>query len=58
MKIKRALGIMSGSCLDGVDDAHAAFVRLDYLRPRGRPTNIPGTTGAGRAVLLGQITEQ
>ena len=34
----------------------AAFALLAYLRVRNRPGNIPETTGAKRAVLLGQIT--
>jgi anhydro-N-acetylmuramic acid kinase len=35
----------------------AAFALLAWLRMRGRPGNLPETTGANRAVLLGQITE-
>jgi anhydro-N-acetylmuramic acid kinase len=34
----------------------AAFALLAYLRIRNRAGNIPETTGADRAVLLGQIT--
>ena len=34
----------------------AAFALLAYLRIRNRAANIPETTGADRAVLLGQIT--
>jgi anhydro-N-acetylmuramic acid kinase len=35
----------------------AAFAWLAYLRWIGRPGNIPETTGAKRAVLLGQLSE-
>jgi len=35
----------------------AAFAWLAYLRTTGRSGNLPGTTGARRPVLLGQITE-
>jgi anhydro-N-acetylmuramic acid kinase len=35
----------------------AAFALLASLRLEGRPGNLPGTTGAGRAVLCGQVTE-
>lgn len=35
----------------------AAFALLAYQRIKGKPGNIPSTTGAKRAVLLGQITE-
>jgi len=34
----------------------AAFALLAWLRVEGKPGNIPETTGASRAVLLGQIT--
>lgn len=34
----------------------AAFAWLAWLRLQGRPGNLPGTTGARRAVLLGQIS--
>lgn len=34
----------------------AAFALLAYLRFHNLPGNLPATTGAGRAVLLGQIT--
>ena len=34
----------------------AAFALLAWLRLKGKPGNIPETTGAARAVLLGQIT--
>ena len=34
----------------------AAFALLAYLRFQNQPGNIPSTTGARRAVLLGQIT--
>ncbi len=34
----------------------AAFALLAWLRVEGKPGNIPQTTGASRAVLLGQIT--
>jgi len=33
----------------------AAFALLAWLRVEGKPGNIPETTGASRAVLLGQI---
>ena len=35
----------------------AAFALLAYYRIRKRSANIPSTTGARRAVLLGQISE-
>lgn len=35
----------------------AAFALLAWLRLQNRPGNLPRTTGAGRPVLLGQITE-
>lgn len=35
----------------------AAFALLAWLRVKGKPGNIPETTGAARAVLLGQVTE-
>jgi anhydro-N-acetylmuramic acid kinase len=35
----------------------AAFALLAWLRMNRRPGNLPQTTGANRAVLLGQITE-
>ncbi len=35
----------------------AAFALLAWLRVNGRPGNLPQTTGASRAVLLGQISE-
>jgi len=35
----------------------AAFALLAYYRWKRKPANIPGTTGAERPVLLGQITE-
>jgi len=35
----------------------AAFALLAYYRWRGKPGNIPATTGARRAVLLGQVAE-
>jgi len=35
----------------------AAFALLAYYRRTGRPANFPDTTGAGRATLLGQISE-
>jgi anhydro-N-acetylmuramic acid kinase len=35
----------------------AAFALLAYLRWRSRPGNLPQTTGAGRAALLGQVSE-
>lgn len=35
----------------------AAFAYLAYLRYMGIPSNIPETTGARRAVSLGQVTE-
>jgi anhydro-N-acetylmuramic acid kinase len=35
----------------------AAFALLAYLRINKRPGNLPETTGAGRPVLCGQITE-
>jgi len=35
----------------------AAFALLAWLRIHQRPGNLPRTTGASRAVLLGQITE-
>lgn len=35
----------------------AAFAWLAWLRWHGRPGNLPGTTGASRPVLCGQITE-
>jgi anhydro-N-acetylmuramic acid kinase len=34
----------------------AAFALLAWLRARGKPGNIPETTGASRALLCGQIT--
>jgi len=34
----------------------AAFALLAWLRVKGKPGNFPETTGASRAVLLGQIT--
>jgi len=34
----------------------AAFALLAWLRVEGKPGNIPETTGASRAVLLGHIT--
>jgi anhydro-N-acetylmuramic acid kinase len=34
----------------------AAFALLAWLRIEGKPGNLPQTTGASRAVLLGQIT--
>jgi anhydro-N-acetylmuramic acid kinase len=34
----------------------AAFALLAWLRIEGRPGNVPETTGASRALLLGQIT--
>jgi anhydro-N-acetylmuramic acid kinase len=34
----------------------AAFAWLAGLRLQGRPGNLPATTGARRAVLLGQLT--
>ncbi|MCI0365568.1 MAG: anhydro-N-acetylmuramic acid kinase, partial [Phycisphaerales bacterium] len=34
----------------------AAFALLAWLRLRGRPGNIPATTGARRSAVLGQIT--
>jgi anhydro-N-acetylmuramic acid kinase len=34
----------------------AAFALLAYLRMNGRPANLPQTTGARRAVLLGQVS--
>jgi anhydro-N-acetylmuramic acid kinase len=34
----------------------AAFALLAWLRVEGKPGNIPETTGASRAILLGQIT--
>jgi anhydro-N-acetylmuramic acid kinase len=34
----------------------AAFALLAWLRLRGKPGNLPETTGAKRAVLLGQIS--
>lgn len=34
----------------------AAFALLAWLRIRGQTGNLPETTGAGRAVLLGQVT--
>jgi anhydro-N-acetylmuramic acid kinase len=35
----------------------AAFAYLAYLRYVKKPGNIPNTTGASRAVLLGQVNE-
>ena len=35
----------------------AAFALLAYYRWKGLPANIPETTGASRAVLLGQLTQ-
>jgi len=35
----------------------AAFALLAYYRWRRKPGNIPATTGARRAVLLGQVAE-
>jgi len=35
----------------------AAFALLAWLRMRGEPGNVPGTTGAKRAVRLGSVTE-
>ena len=35
----------------------AAFALLAWLRAQHRPGNLPGTTGARRAVLLGQLSE-
>jgi anhydro-N-acetylmuramic acid kinase len=35
----------------------AAFALLAYLRVHSRPGNLPQTTGASRAVRLGQISE-
>ncbi|MGV3774654.1 MAG: anhydro-N-acetylmuramic acid kinase [Verrucomicrobiales bacterium] len=35
----------------------AAFALLAYLRIKGRPGNIPSTTGARREVCCGQVTE-
>jgi anhydro-N-acetylmuramic acid kinase len=34
----------------------AAFALLAWLRVEGKPGNIPQTTGASRAILLGQVT--
>lgn len=34
----------------------AAFALLAWMRLRGKPGNLPETTGASRSVLLGQIT--
>ena len=35
----------------------AAFALLAWMRMRKKPGNLPATTGASRALLLGQITE-
>ena len=35
----------------------AAFALLAWMRMRKKPGNLPATTGANRALLLGQITE-